>query len=329
MRAPAFWARPGSPLAVVLAPLGALYGAVAARRMARRGASAPVPVVCVGNFVAGGAGKTPTALAVAALLARDLRRPVFLTRGYGGSLRAPTLVDLARHAPSETGDEARLLAAAFPTVVSPDRPAGARLAGGQGDVIVMDDGLQNPSLAKDASLAVVDAGAGLGNGLCLPAGPLRAPLAAQARQVDAVVLVGEGVVPAVERLGLPLLRARLRPDEAAAARLKGRKALAFAGIGRPEKFFETLREAGAELAATRSFADHKPYDLSTLEALRREAGSLGATLVTTEKDMARMRGALPPEALEGIDTLPVTLAFDDERALLALLRRKLGVRPSA
>ena len=231
MRSPPFWWTATSPTATMLAPLGWLYGEIAGRRMARTGARASIPVICVGNLVAGGAGKTPTAIAIADLLRAMGRRPVFLTRGYGGRIRKPTLVDPLVHGAAETGDEPLLLAAHAPTIVSPDRVAGARLAATQGDVIVMDDGLQNPSLGKDLRIAVVDAGAGVGNGRCIPAGPLRAPLSVQDKFIDMVLLVGKGGRPA--GLSAPVLRARLVPDAAASSRLSGQPVLAFAGIGRP------------------------------------------------------------------------------------------------
>lgn len=323
MRAPAFWDGPAShPAARLLAPVAALYGRHTAARMDRAGIPPPCPVLCIGNFTLGGAGKTPTALAVAAHL-RDLGvRPAFLTRGYGGRLTGPVRVDPARHAVADVGDEPLLLARAAPTILARDRPLGARLCTAEGaDCIVMDDGLQNPSLAKTLSLAVVDAGAGLGNGLTFPAGPLRVPLARQWRHVHGLVLIGEGpagerVAEEARRRNLPVHRASLIPG----ADLAGRRVLAFAGIGRPEKFFASLREAGAEVVATRAFADHHPYDARDSEALAVEAERLGADLVTTEKDRVR----LAPAFAARVSVLPVTLRFADAGALLAQLRALLA-----
>jgi tetraacyldisaccharide 4'-kinase len=329
MRAPGFWWKPGHPLALALSPLAFLYGFVAARRLKDEGFDPGVPVICIGNFVAGGAGKTPVALAVARRLAILGRRPVFLTRGYGGRLRGPVRVDLSRHDAAATGDEPQLLAAAFETVVAADRAAGARLAAEAGDVIVMDDGLQNPSLRKRLSLAVIDGATGIGNGLCLPAGPLRAPMAAQWPAVGALVVMGPGapgraVAEEGRRLGKTAMEARLEP--AGDVRwLARRKVYAFAGIGRPEKFFESLAQAGADLAGTRSFGDHRPYDARDVARLREEAAATGALLVTTEKDMARLR-ALGTASTRDVGILAVEARFDGPDALDTLLREAL--RPS-
>lgn len=320
MRAPGFWdGAPSHPAARLLAPLGRLYGGLAARRMDRPGEAAPCPVLCVGNVTLGGAGKTPAALALAAMLRERGARPAFLTRGYGGRLAGPVRVDPDRHAARDTGDEPLLLSRVAATVLSRDRPAGARLCRDLGaDVVVMDDGLQNPSLRKDLSLAVVDAGAGIGNGLVFPAGPLRAPLRGQLRHVDGLILVGRGakgetVAEAAARAGIAVHRARLVPE--AGADLSGRRVLAFAGIGRPQKFFDTLREAGAHLAGARAFPDHYPYRPADLRGLDAQARALGADLVTTEKDRVR----LPAAFADRVRTLAVTLAFDDAAGIAAQL----------
>ena len=321
MRPPAFWDEaPGHPAARLLAPLGRLYGRRVADRMDRPGLRAPCPVICIGNFTLGGAGKTPTALAVAAILRRIGADPAFLTRGYGGRLKGPVLVDAARHGAAEAGDEPLLLASVARTILARDRPAGARLCADLGaDVVVMDDGLQNPSLAKDLALAVVDAGAGIGNGLPFPAGPLRAPLPRQWRHVGGLVLIGDGargerVAEEAAGRGIPVHRARLVPD--APADVLGRPVLAFAGIGRPQKVFETLRAAGADIAGTRTFPDHHPYRRADLADLTARAEALGADLVTTEKDWVR----LPPAFAARVTALRVTLRFADETALLAQLK---------
>lgn len=321
MRPPAFWsATPGHPAARLFAPLGRVYGALTAARMDRAGAVPPCPVLCVGNFTLGGAGKTPTALALARLLRELGHRPAFLSRGYGGRLPGPLAVDPTRHDAAEVGDEPLLLAAHATTIVARDRPAGARLCAASGaDAIVMDDGLQNPSLAKTLALAVVDAGAGLGNGLPFPAGPLRAPLDRQWPHVAGLVLVGDGapgaaVAAAAEARGLPVHRARLVPE--AEADLAGRRVVAFAGIGRPEKFFETLREGGALVAAERAFPDHHPFRPAELAELASLAAREGAGLVTTEKDAAR----LPAEWRARVAVLRVGLVFADE----AGIRRQLA-----
>lgn len=323
MRPPSFWdAAPTRPAARLLRPFGALYGRHTAARMDRPGTRAPCPVLCVGNFTLGGAGKTPTALAVADLLRGLGAAPAFLTRGYGGSLAGPVRVDPDRHEASETGDEPLLLARSAPTILARDRPAGARLAvEGGADIVIMDDGLQNPSLIKDLSLAVVDGASGIGNGLPFPAGPLRVPLARQWRHVHGVVLIGDGapgerVAAEAVRQALPVHRGRLVPG----GDLAGRRVLAFAGIGRPEKFFATLRETGADIAGIRAFPDHHVYRRGDLSDLAAEAKRLGAVLVTTQKDRVRLPAAFATE----VAVLPVTLRFAEGGALIAQLATLLG-----
>jgi tetraacyldisaccharide 4'-kinase len=330
MRAPRFWAEPRlSPAARLLQPAAALYGVVAGRRMDRPGERAGVAVVCIGNFTSGGAGKTPVAIAVARILQEQGERPAFLTRGYGGRLVGPVQVDPARHGPGDIGDEPLLLARAASTVVARDRLAGACLCREIGaSVVVMDDGLQNPSLHKDFPIAVVDAEAGVGNGLCLPAGPLRAPLAVQWRYVNTIVLVGDGaageaLAREAEARGKPVLRARLEPDRAIAARLKGTRVLAFAGIGRPAKFFTTLKACGAVVASAREFPDHHPYSAEEIRALLEEAHRDALLPVTTEKDLVRI-AALGPGLAGPIVALPVALAVQDEAALRARLAAVAG-----
>ena len=314
MRAPAFWWQTSpSRLARLLSPLGFVYGCIAARRLARVGARTSMPVICVGNFTAGGAGKTPTALAIAGLLIAAGRNPAFLSRGYGGRSAGPLRVGPGQDA-DEVGDEPLLLARCAPTIVSRDRPAGAAMAQAHGaDILVMDDGLQNPSLVKDLAIAVVDGWAGFGNGLPLPAGPLRAALDAQWPAVDAVLVVGEGAAgaraaKAAEERGKPVFRAVLKPEDGPAAGLRGSRVLAFAGIARPEKLFDSLRECGAIVEATRSFPDHHPFTATDLAGLRDAAGRQGLQLVTTEKDLARIG---PKAAGADIRALPVRLLVAD------------------
>jgi len=318
MRAPDFWRHDG-PAARLLSPLGQVYHlAGALRRSLVTPWQAPVPVICVGNLVAGGAGKTPVALALLDLLKEHGVTPAALTRGYGGAAAGPLRVVPGEHDASTVGDEALLLAAAAPTWVARDRVAGAKAAiEGGAEVIVMDDGFQNPALKKDLALLVIDAGYGLGNRRVMPAGPLREMAASGFARADAVVLVGDSYIGETEKNligGLPLLKARLQPRDTS---LSGRRVFAFAGIGRPEKFFETLRGLGAELAGTESFADHQPYTAAALARLRGAADAAGAGLVTTAKDAARLGPALTPD----IAVLDVILAWEDKDAVLRLLRR--------
>ncbi|MBJ3777684.1 tetraacyldisaccharide 4'-kinase [Acuticoccus mangrovi] len=289
MKAPGFWWRTDAGLASrLLSPAGAMVGRVAARRMAEAARyRAPCPVICIGNPTVGGAGKTPVALAVAAALKAAGARPAFLTRGYGGRLAGPVVV--VGEDAAAVGDEALILASAAPTVVARDRAAGGRLAATLGDVIVMDDGFQNPGLAKDFSVLVVDRAVGVGNARVTPAGPLRAPLAAHLARADALLVVdaGEGVAAPLAGLdGVPAYDARL--VSSAPVPLAGVRVLAYAGIGRPQKFFAGLAALGAELVATAPFPDHHPYRDGEAEALVRAAVDGGLRLVTTRKDWVRL-----------------------------------------
>ena len=331
MRAPDFWFAPKPDWrARALQPLGVIYGAVTSWKMRQSGARAGVPVVCVGNFVAGGAGKTPVALAVAALLAEMGERPVFLSRGYGGRAGKDAAVRVSPdHDAAFVGDEPLLLARAAPTIVCADRRIGAAAARQAGaSVIVMDDGLQNRSLHQDLRFAVVDGASGVGNGLCVPAGPLRAPLAAQIPQISAIVVVGAGaagarVADAAAHAGKPVLRARLEPALSAAQALAGRDVVAFAGIGRPEKFFATLAGIGARVVSAQAFGDHHPFTREEIAGLQAEAAARGAQLATTEKDLARLGSQLTNPLAPQPMALPVTLAFDAPAAVKDLLRAML------
>jgi tetraacyldisaccharide 4'-kinase len=332
MRAPDFWwrAKP-SLLSALLLPTSLVYGAIAAGRMRRRGEIAALPVICIGNFTAGGAGKTPTAIAVAEILAASGELPAFLSRGYGGREAGPLQVE-PRHTSQDVGDEPRLLARIGTTIVSRDRPAGACLAVESGaTAIVMDDGLQNPSLVKDCTIAVIDGAAGIGNGLAIPSGPLRAPMGAQWPAVDAVLIIGEGaagesITLDAKRHGKRVFAGRLVPDEACLASLRDARVLAFAGIGRPEKFFDTLRASGIVVEETRSFADHHAYTAAEITTLMRLAESRGLTPVTTEKDMARLSGAASLPTWPGLSALPVRLRVDEETAFRNLLLRRIAER---
>ena len=265
MREPAFWHAPNSWTSHLLRPLGALYGAIAAQRLQRKGLDAGIPVFCVGNYHVGGAGKTPTVLALAKILRELGETPVVLSRGYGGRLRGPVMVDPARHGASDVGDEPLMLAGHVPVVVSRERIDGVALAKSQrASVILMDDGFQNPSIAKDASLIVIDSDRGLGNGFVFPAGPLRAPLKPQLARTDALIVVGDGaaagtVADDIAARKAPVFSAHLAPDAAALASLDGKRVFAFAGIGDPGRFFRTLRTARIEVVRERAFADHHPF----------------------------------------------------------------------
>jgi tetraacyldisaccharide 4'-kinase len=333
MREPGFWWRSNGAAARLLAPVAAAYGFVAARRMARPGWRAGVPVLCIGNFTVGGSGKTPTAVAVAKLLTEAGRRPFFLSRGYGGTVAGPVRVDTQGAA--AVGDEPLLLARVAPTIIARDRPAGARTAIAAGaDAIVMDDGWQNPSLAKDLVIVVLDGRRGIGNGRVFPAGPLRAPLASQLDHADALLVIGPPgaaaapAIAAAQQRRLPRFTADLVPDPAAIARLSGASVLAFAGIADPNKFFATLEASGITVAARRGFPDHHRYAPAQIARLIADADAQRLTLLTTEKDLARLAG--DPAAHELVArafALPVTLKVGGdafERMVIDAAARRLN-----
>ncbi len=324
MRAPEFWHAPGAGgAAALLSPLAAAYGALARLRdWGTTAWRAPVPVLCVGNLTVGGAGKTPTVLALAGYLKAQGLEVACLSRGYGGRERGPLLVDPDRHKAGDVGDEPLLLARVAPTWIARDRRDGARAAIAEGaDIVVLDDGLQNPGLRKDLSLVVIDGGYGFGNGRMLPAGPLREPIGRGLARAGAVVLIGEDTRGVADTLppGLPVLRARLEPDETA-LRLRDRSVAAFAGIGRPAKFFQTLRDIGAEVTEVTEFADHHPYTEGEIMRLAESAQRRAATLVTTAKDFVRL-----PESTRALAVaVGVRLRFAEPEALDRLLAPVLG-----
>ena len=320
--APAFWDQPPGLLADLLSPIGAACDAAGyLRRVISRSYRAPIPVVCVGNLVAGGAGKTPVALALSDWFTEHGVQLHIVTRGHGGRLRGPVRVDPNRHDAVAVGDEALLLTARAPCWVARDRAAGicAAVAAGAG-AILLDDGFQNPTVLKTLGLLVVDSGYGFGNGRVIPAGPLRENLRRGLARADAVVMIAaEGETSRTETLRLgcraPVLNAVLAPVNGEG--LAGKRLLPFAGIGRPEKFFATLRALGAELVSTRAFPDHHPFGVAELEGLRRDAERSGARLITTAKDIVRV----PSAQHTGIEVLDVEVRWSDLIALERLCGR--------
>ena len=317
MKTPGYWQNNGL-FSCLLLPAGKLYAAATALRLKlKKTQKAPAPVVCIGNLTAGGTGKTPVALAVAELLRQCGKKPAFVTRGYGGLLKG-VMADLTRHTAKDIGDEPMLLAKKAPVAVNPDRYQGALTAIDAGaDVLIMDDGFQNPGLFKDLSILVFDGGFGLGNGLPVPAGPLREDFAAGIGRADAAVIIGEDKHRLADKLSpLPVFGAR---TVALPLVLPDNKALAFAGIGRPEKFYNSLREQGITPIKTIDFPDHHFYTEEELQKLLSEADALGVAAVTTAKDFVKIPPALQPR----FKVLEITVRWDDEQAFAQFVRSRI------
>ena len=322
MRAPGFWYQnQSSAWARIMSPFAAIYASAgSARNALTTPARAGCPVICVGNLVTGGAGKTPTAIAIVELLKHKGARPAFLTRGYRGREPGPMLVDLSQHDASAVGDEPLLLARIAPTWVSRNRPAGAHAAMVAGhDVIVMDDGFQNPTLHKDLSIVVIDGAVGFGNGHVMPAGPLRETIAQGLERAHAALIIGDDQHGLTDRLGtsIEILQAQLAPTST--DNHAGQRVLAFAGIGRPQKLFDSLREAGCEVVDHYAFPDHHSYSPEQIMALCETAAVKKAVPVTTAKDFVR----LPESARPMVKVFSVTLKWAAPDQIWALLERSL------
>lgn len=328
--APPFWYENPGLKSFLMSPFGWIYGAVATRQMknAKR-EELEIPVLCVGNFTVGGTGKTPTAITIAKAAIDMGLKPGFLTRGYGGAVSEPTLVDVDHHGAKYVGDEPLLLAAVAPTVVSPDRIKGAeKLIEIGADIILMDDGFQSAHLCFDFALLVVDAYRGLGNGKIIPAGPVRAPLKRQMLYVDALAVIGDGtaadqLIRIAARSAKPVYPALLKPTES--QNFAGLSCLAFAGIGNTEKFFTSLKDSGANVEIKMSYPDHHYYGDDEIKELLELAEKNDLTLVTTAKDYVRIKSGLglSKELAERVKVLDINMAFDDFGTSKLLIKRTI------
>jgi len=334
MRAPDFWWRSASLASTALAPLATIYGAIVSARLKNSGIRVRVPVICIGDPTVGGAGKTPAAIAIAKLLMAENERPFFVTRGYGGRCKGPLLVNPA-HSADDVGDEPLLLSRASPTVVSADRVAGAEFAADSGaSVVVLDDGFQNPALEKDLSFLVVDGTSAIGNGRVFPAGPLRAPLLAQIDRAQAMIVVeadtaGKRVAEIARTKGVAIVYAHIKPAQDAANNLTRKRVFAYAGIGRPRKFLQTLQEIRADVVEWQAFPDHHVYSAVEARDLLTRAKNQHLLLVTTEKDHARIsRNPALAELAAASQVLPIELQFDDVKSLKGLIEKALQHRRS-
>lgn len=319
MREPWFWRSDtiaAKVISAVLSPAGYVYDlGQHIRWRITRPARADIPVICIGNATLGGVGKTPFAIMLCDLLSEEGLNCAFLTRGYGGGEPGPLRVDVDKHSHEQVGDEALLLARHGATWVSRDRVAGAKAAAKDGtDVIIMDDGFQNPTIEKTFSVLLLDAEEPSGNGHVFPAGPLREPVMRAQQRADVTVVIGPDEASAQEAASRhsAAFAAWLAPTET----LPPQKVIAFSGIGRPEKFFTLLRREGLDVANAISFPDHHPFTPANLSALLKPAESANAALITTEKDHVR----LPADMRERVLSYPVRMMLNQPAAFKALLR---------
>ena len=323
MKTPEFWSRRG-PVAMALTPLSLVWLAGSwMRRWRARPYEADIPVICIGNLTAGGSGKTPIVGWLYDRLAARGWNPAILSRGYGGTERGPIWVNGDQHDAAACGDEPLMLAEGREVMVAHDRAAGASRisAGGKHDVILMDDGMQNPNLKRDLTIGVFDGGSGIGNGLVMPAGPLRSRLRSGMAEIDLAIINGDDEAGIANLLpdGLPAFQARLLEDRATVESFNGTPLLAFAGIGRPARFFRSILSSGGNLVRQIAFADHHPYSQLDLARLQEDAHRHGADLITTHKDWIR----LPADWRSTITMLPVTVDLDNDGGLLGFVEQHL------
>lgn len=316
LKTPKFWYKPVSFCAYALMPVAWFYqiGHFIFQSFTPKGYKASIPVICIGNAVSGGSGKTPTALAVMDIIKKNAlyKNPYFLTRGYRGEITTPQIVDIQNYNHGEMGDEAYLLAQIAPTIISPNRAKGAKLAEENGaDLIIMDDGLQNKSLTKDLTFLVIDRKVDFGNNKTIPAGPLREPLSRILPKTDAIICIGDALMS-----DKPVFETSIEPKT---KKLEG-SFIAFAGLGRPQKFLDTLEKTGANIIGWHEFADHHLYTQFEIDMLLKESLTKKAQLITTEKDWVRL-----PHTVKGqIKTFPIIIDFKDEDYFVTFLKKYLN-----
>lgn len=322
MMPPRFWQQRGSWQGKLLSPLGSLYQTVG---QLRRTFSVPyqarVPVIILGNITAGGSGKTPAAIAIAQMLQTAGHKPVFVTRGYLGSVTEPTQVDLTHHSFREVGDEALLLAKIAPCWIGRNRAATVKAAEPHATHIILDDGLQNPTIKGDCNFLVIDGAVGFGNGHLIPAGPLRESLAEALPRLQGCILIGDDVTNLAPQITKPIFKASLQtllpPDFSQAESY-----LAFAGIGRPEKFYQSCRAAGLNISATQDFPDHHTFSAEDLSRLQNKASQKHLQLITTAKDYVR----LPASFQSQVKVLPISLQFSEPQEILTHIQSSTVAR---
>lgn len=323
IKAPAFWNNKG-PVSAALVPLSWIWRAAGSiRDICAKSQRADMPVICVGNLSVGGTGKTPIVALLADALQAAGHTPAILSRGYGGSVAGPLWVDPTQHDAGVCGDEPLMLAETRDVLIARDRIAGARAIAQRGihDVIIMDDGLQNPFIEKDMKIGVFDGAIGIGNGRVVPAGPLRVSFRDGLKELDMAIINGEDETDLAAQFpdDMPWFTGMLTPDQTMASDFADTPLLAFAGIGRPQRFFNTLKTSGATLAHQLAFADHHPYSEADLTKLQEDAVRLGARLITTQKDWIR----LPAEWREKIAFLPVSMTVQNEPAVIKNVRDQI------
>ncbi len=314
IKQPQFW-KTNNKISMALWPLSLVYRLVTKiREMRAKPFKSQIPVICVGNVNIGGAGKTPVTIEVAKILQEQGKKVAFLSRGYGGYLYGPVRVDLEKHDAKQVGDEPLLLREIAPVYVAKNRTEGLKLISlSETDVIIMDDGLQNPNVVKDMCLLVIDGSYGVGNGQVLPAGPLRESLQAALSKVTATIFIGDDATKMLP-LETKIIRAKILPHNH--EKFIGKDVIAFAGIGNPEKFFGSLKELGGNIMKKVSFPDHYMYKEAELENLLKEANECGAMLVTTKKDFVR----LDAKYKEKIQYLSIEISFSDKAVLEETLK---------